>query len=205
MKKQLFVFAMIALLVSVFIFIFISNVQVIDISGYEKKYQYTFNNIEDCVTHSNMAVIAEYVNDDTAYYCRFTVKECLYGDDIFEDEDIHVRIPEKPDYSIENLGSGRKGNPNADYRGTNWYRTILLVDLIPGEEYLIIGEFGGKYTFDEENPIERCEQYLILYPDYPFTEEEFKNGEVENQEDYVTALEYVKYIDKRYGHGSKEW
>ena len=28
---------------------------------------------------------------------------------------------------------------------------------------------------------------------------------LENPENYVSVTEYVKYIDKRYGHGSKEW
>ncbi|MBE6731086.1 MAG: hypothetical protein E7564_05315 [Ruminococcaceae bacterium] len=205
MKKRVVVFTVVALVVSLFIFTFFNNMGVIDISKYEQKYQYAFNNIEDCVTHSNMAVIAEYVGVDTFDQCRFTVKEWLYSENDLDNKELHVRIREKPDYSISKIGSIGKRDPSTDYRCTNWYRSILLVDLIPGEEYLIIGECNGTYTYGEYKGVERCEQYVILYPDYPFTEEAFIENKVENPENYVSVTEYAKYIDKRYGHGSKEW
>ena len=180
----------------------------IDISGYEQKYNFTFRNIEDCVTHGDVAVIAEFVDEPKYNYCGFRLVECIYADldegEYFEDNEYFIiQIPEKPIVYGEVLySSNRKRDSSKDYRCTNWYRGILLTELLPGEKYLIIGEMvlkaDGRYI-----DMTKLLQFVILDAEYPFSESDFTEGDIENPEDYVSAYEYVKYIDNKKGHGSK--
>ena len=41
------------------------------------------------------------------------------------------------------------------------------------------------------------------YADFSITD--IENLDIENPDKYLSVTEYVKYIDQKIGHGSKEW
>ena len=201
MKKQAIIIIIAVLVVSLFIFTFINIIGIIDISKYEQKYQNVYNAIKEYNYHSENAVVAELIEDTKNSDCIFKVKDVIYGD-IEVDDQFTIYISKLS----KNHGSERANSFSSLYNKgkvtikKHWYRGNMLVDLEVGQTYLILCNF--QHDFKGERTYE---QVLMLYPDYPFTEEAFVKNEVINAEDYVTAYEYVKYVDKRYGHGSMEW
>ena len=202
MKRIKILIAAIIIIVVVIIISAISNNNIAD--NYPPEYKQILKSTEYCVGYSDTALVAEYVSSEEKDTFKFKVTEIIFGEFVIGEE-FTTYIP-----AIDNLinteiliNSSVKHDPDTDYMYKYWYIDNLLVDLTPGEKYLIFGEEIYPYK-----GIKRLKQYVMHYTGFSITDIEkldIEKPDIENPDKYLSVTEYVKYIDKRYGHGSKEW
>ena len=187
------------ILLSVIALMLFFNTMVINLDAYPEEYKKILKRTEYCIQYSDTVVIAEYVSKEDKNYYRFKTSECVLGN-IKQNEELLINIPEADsvtirDSEIDYFNESRV--PYTEYMDEYWYIDNLLVDLIPGEKYLILGEELYPYK-----GVKRIKQFVMHYED--FSAKDIQKQNIENSETYLSLFEYIKYIDRKYGHGTKE-
>lgn len=175
------------IILSALIIVITSAVFIFNFGGFNvnDKYIYTVTNVKDCIDHSDVCVVAEYKSSRGPLHYTFKVNENLKGD-IEKDEEFYIKIWEEIPYSTDSYsGSKDKSNKNEDFRNKFWTKDNLLVELIPGKEYFIVGVEMTEYYSNK-----RIMSYVILDAEYPFNEEFYNESIVKYK--YENIAEYTK-------------
>jgi len=196
MKKIRMCIATVIIIAIVVIISAISDNSIID--DYPAEYKQILKSTEYCVEYSDTALIAQYISSGEKDTYKFKVTEIIFGEFDINDE-FTVKIPAMDNLVTSEIliNSSIKHDPDTDYLLEYWYIDNLLVDLTSGEKYLILGEELYPYKGHK-----RLEQFVIHDADFSIAD--IESLDIKNPENYLSAYEYVKYIDKRYGHGNLE-